>query len=1134
VSDGKRVLIVSADPRESRVLTVSLKKAGFGVESCNDAFRALELLDADGADYGALLIELEMSPMDGFELAERIRVEPRHDRMTLLALSSNKELATKLKAFELGFDELLTKPVFAKELATRIELHQQRRAMEALAEDQAEPVEGSLDELSPLEIVQTVLDSGKSGSLGFNASDGMQGEVFFADGAIVDASSGRKRGEAAFFRLMRLSAGRYSLKYVDALRRQRRVKRSTPSLLVEAIEQAEQWDEVSVRLGALDQVFQADMRRLADAAQQLPPEIEALLRLFDGVRKLAEVLDDSPLPDVEVLLVSERLVQRGLLRAPTEIEPSLEEEDDVQRRAVLDWLGGFDDWTQPRPELRGDALRAPARGREGPALNEFRRENRPAVEVPAADRTPADGPAPITDEDLSRRVRIDAAAQLTQQAVRQEQERRRLDTERQRLRDDQAAVLEALARNEAQSARAIENRARQEIEDRRRRASDAFADARPAPQRPASEPQSSMREQVVAALQLANGQRALRKQPEKQYEVISVEHVLKPSKLEKDLHDSFLDDDFDFPMRLVGPSEDVDGIDIELGTPLSTPSFSAREGLYGSSPRMPALKPVPSDSDTPRAPLAPARDEAFESERDATPPQRSSGGADAREITDTFEVPSPSAIGPSSTSSSAPPPSAASTPNIVPAQPASAEPASESPLRADSEPSSSSAQFQKLEGTGQTPHQQEGQAPHRQELKPSAGSISEAPQPSQPAAETAAKATPSPSAPSPSVPQPIPVKNGIDAGPKEPRGWSRRTPSSSTKVSAPEPLDSSATAESAQPSEARQSKERIEPVIKSTSSPQLDGAQRTQRNSGTFDDSFFAASDDAPAARRGPPWGIIFAIAFFVGLIVSIIFLFNNAKSDKEPEKAPPGIAAVAPEKNETPAPDPAPADVEPVPLDDPRNSPTGMAAQFMADLIHERATEFAQNFDELAFPEDELPDVDPPTQSNPSSGTPVVDPTPPVEEKPKPPVEEKPKPPVEEKPKPPVEEKPVVSIEKQGDSVDSLVKEGKALLSKGKASEAVAKLEAAVAKNGGHVEANYQLGLAYIKSGDSARALKHLEKVRDAKGGSASYWEELGTLYIRLRKESQGLEAYKKAIELLGPDNDRAKKLQKYVDSKS
>jgi DNA-binding response OmpR family regulator len=159
----KRILIVSADPREARVLMVSLKRAGLDVQTCVDGFEALELLDVEGDSYALALIELNLSPMDGFELAERIRNDAALDRLGLLALSGSKDLASKLHAFEVGFDELLHKPLFAKELLARIELHLQRRAMEAIAEAEAEEIEGSIDDVSAFDLVQMVLDTGKSG-----------------------------------------------------------------------------------------------------------------------------------------------------------------------------------------------------------------------------------------------------------------------------------------------------------------------------------------------------------------------------------------------------------------------------------------------------------------------------------------------------------------------------------------------------------------------------------------------------------------------------------------------------------------------------------------------------------------------------------------------------------------------------------------------------------------------------------------------------------------------------------------------------------------------------------------------------------------------------------------------------------
>ena len=157
---GELVLIVDGDPKEQRVLKVSLKNAGLQVHAESSAYDALELLEQPDNTIGVAVIELNLPQMSGFELCERIRENPALDSVGLIALTNSQELSTKLRAYEVGFDELLTKPVFIKEISTRVDLMLQRRARALVAEAEAK-------EISLMEkVVKSKECAGESGYVG--------------------------------------------------------------------------------------------------------------------------------------------------------------------------------------------------------------------------------------------------------------------------------------------------------------------------------------------------------------------------------------------------------------------------------------------------------------------------------------------------------------------------------------------------------------------------------------------------------------------------------------------------------------------------------------------------------------------------------------------------------------------------------------------------------------------------------------------------------------------------------------------------------------------------------------------------------------------------------------------------------
>lgn len=71
-------------------------------------------------------------------------------------------------------------------------------------------------------------------------------------------------------------------------------------------------------------VLQIDLARTCTHVNRLPDQAFRILRLFDGHRSLAEVLDDSPLDRDEALKVIHRLAGLGLLRLTRRASPKRE------------------------------------------------------------------------------------------------------------------------------------------------------------------------------------------------------------------------------------------------------------------------------------------------------------------------------------------------------------------------------------------------------------------------------------------------------------------------------------------------------------------------------------------------------------------------------------------------------------------------------------------------------------------------------------------------------------------------------------------------------------------------------------------------------------------------------------------
>ena len=82
---------------------------------------------------------------------------------------------------------------------------------------------------------------------------------------------------------------------------------------------------------------QEDMARISALGKQIPTEVHGVLRMFDGHRVLADILEDSPYRVFETLRVAQKALEAGLLKQVAEQRPK------TSWRAVLaieEWLVG--------------------------------------------------------------------------------------------------------------------------------------------------------------------------------------------------------------------------------------------------------------------------------------------------------------------------------------------------------------------------------------------------------------------------------------------------------------------------------------------------------------------------------------------------------------------------------------------------------------------------------------------------------------------------------------------------------------------------------------------------------------------------------------------------------------------------
>jgi two-component system phosphate regulon response regulator PhoB len=112
------VLVVEDDPDIRELLKFTLERAGLKVMEAESGEDALTVLD--GPQPNVAIIDWMLPGINGVELTQRLREDPLTSAMPLIMLTARGEEADKLKSFDSGIDDYLTKPFSPKELVARV------------------------------------------------------------------------------------------------------------------------------------------------------------------------------------------------------------------------------------------------------------------------------------------------------------------------------------------------------------------------------------------------------------------------------------------------------------------------------------------------------------------------------------------------------------------------------------------------------------------------------------------------------------------------------------------------------------------------------------------------------------------------------------------------------------------------------------------------------------------------------------------------------------------------------------------------------------------------------------------------------------------------------------------------------
>jgi len=122
----KKILIVEDNPRNMRLITMTLRTKDYELFEARDGEEALDLAMRQQPDL--IIMDIQLPKVNGLEVTRKLRQTPAFSHIPIIALTAYAMKGDKEKTIDAGCDAYLPKPINTRELPGLIaEMLQQRQ-----------------------------------------------------------------------------------------------------------------------------------------------------------------------------------------------------------------------------------------------------------------------------------------------------------------------------------------------------------------------------------------------------------------------------------------------------------------------------------------------------------------------------------------------------------------------------------------------------------------------------------------------------------------------------------------------------------------------------------------------------------------------------------------------------------------------------------------------------------------------------------------------------------------------------------------------------------------------------------------------------------------------------------------------
>ncbi len=139
------LLLVEDETLNANLVRSYLERDGHQVKTANTGEEALKIAAKTVPEL--ILLDVMMPQMDGFECCQRLKANPKTQDIPVIFMTALTEVSDKVKGFEIGAVDYITKPIQPEELQARVNTHLEIRRLQAFQKQQTQSLQEKNREL---------------------------------------------------------------------------------------------------------------------------------------------------------------------------------------------------------------------------------------------------------------------------------------------------------------------------------------------------------------------------------------------------------------------------------------------------------------------------------------------------------------------------------------------------------------------------------------------------------------------------------------------------------------------------------------------------------------------------------------------------------------------------------------------------------------------------------------------------------------------------------------------------------------------------------------------------------------------------------------------------------------------------